>query len=132
MTLHVGRKMMHKRSIAILLTTSLLAMAGNAGAAPLPRPAAFGMCGVCHKTDKGAPNGVGPNLFGIGGSKSGAVPGFAFSPAMAKGDIVWNRANLVKFVMEPQKTVPGTRMPYGGLKDQKAAEGIADYLLSLK
>jgi cytochrome c len=123
---------MRKRSIAIIAMASLFAAASAVDAAPLPRPAAFAICGICHKTDKGAPNGVGPNLFAIGGSKSGAVPGFAFSPAMARGDIVWNRANLVKFVMEPQKTVPGTRMPYGGQKDQKAAEGIADYLLSLK
>jgi cytochrome c len=123
---------MRKRSTAVMLTASLLAAASAAGAAPLTRPPAFGICGVCHKTDKGAPNGVGPNLFGISGTKSGTVPGFAFSPAMAKGGIVWNRANLVKFIMEPQKTVPGTRMPYAGLKDQKAAEAIADYLLSLK
>lgn len=123
---------MRKRSIAIMLTGSLLAAASATDAAPLPRPPAFGICGVCHKTDKGAPNGVGPNLFAIGGAKSGAVPGFAFSPAMAKGAIVWNRANLVRFIMEPQKTVPGTRMPFGGLKNQQQAEAIANYLLSLK
>jgi len=114
----------------MLLASGLLA--APAIAAPLPKPAAFGICGACHKVDKGAPNGIGPNLFGVGGTKSGAVPGFTFSPAMAKGAIVWNRANLVKFIMEPQKTVPGTRMPFGGLKNQQSAEAIADYLLSLK
>ncbi|MDB5686199.1 MAG: cytochrome [Rhizorhabdus sp.] len=121
---------MHRRSVALLLSGCLLA--APAIAAPLPKPAAFGVCGVCHKVDKGAPNSIGPNLFGIGGSKSGEVPGFTFSPAMQKGAIVWNRANLVKFIMEPQKTVPGTRMPFGGLKNQQSAEAIADYLLSLK
>jgi cytochrome c len=127
-------KWMRKRTIAATLSTYLVAMAmpSIATAAPLPKPPAFGICGVCHKVDKGAPNGVGPNLFGIGGTKSGAVPGFTFSPAMAKGGIVWNRANLVKFVMEPQKTVPGTRMPFAGLKNQQQAEAIADYILSLK
>ena len=127
-------KCMHKRSIAATLSACLLAMAmpSIAAAAPLPAPPAFAICGVCHKVDKGAPNGIGPNLFGIGGTKAGAVPGFAFSPAMAKGAIVWNRSNLVKFVMEPQKTVPGTRMPFAGLKDQGKAEAIADYILSLK
>jgi cytochrome c len=123
---------MRKRSIAILLTTSLFATASATYAAPVARPPLFAICAVCHKTDKGAPNGIGPNLFGIGGTTSGAVPGYAFSPAMAKGGIVWNRTNLLKFIMEPQKTVPGTKMPYAGQKDQKTAEAIADYVLSLK
>jgi cytochrome c len=79
-----------------------------------------------------APNGVGPNLFAIGGTKAGAVPGFAFSPSMTKSGLTWNRTNLVSFIMEPQKTVPGTRMPFAGLKDRKVAEAVADYLLSLK
>lgn len=127
-------KWMRTGSITASLSACLIMAAAPsiATAAPLPKPAAFAICGVCHKVDKGAPNGVGPNLFGIGGTKSGGVPGFAFSPAMAKGDITWNRANLVKFITEPQKTVPGTRMPFGGLKNQQQAEAVADYILSLK
>ena len=117
-----------------LLTLSILVpfATSAAWAAPLPKPAAFGICGACHKVDKGAPNTIGPNLYGIGGMKSGEVPGFAFSPAMKKGAIVWNKANLVKFIMEPQKTVPGTRMPFAGLKNEESANAIADYILSLK
>ncbi len=121
--------MMIKGLISI---TILLSIASAAGAAPLPKPAAFGICSACHKTDKGAPNGIGPNLFGVGGTKAGDVAGFAFSPAMKKSGIVWNKANLAKFIQAPQQTVPGTRMPFGGLKNPEAANAIADYLLSLK
>lgn len=124
--------MMRNLSIVPLMAAGFLLTAGTAMAAPVAKPAAFGICSVCHKVDKGAPNGIGPNLFGIGGTKAGDVPGFSFSPAMTKSGLTWNRANLVSFIKEPQKTVPGTKMPFAGLKDQKSAEAVADYLLSLK
>jgi cytochrome c len=121
---------MLNRLLAGVLAGGLLT--SMAAAAPLPKPAAFGICGACHKVDKGAPNTIGPNLFGIGGEKAGEVPGFAFSPAMKKSGLVWNKANLTKFIMGPQATVPGTKMPFAGLKNQPSAEAIADYILSLK
>lgn len=116
----------------ILSSLLVLSFATPAFAAPLPRPAAFGMCATCHKTEKGAPNTIGPNLFAIGNSKAGDVPGFAFSPAMKTSKLKWTRANLIAFTMEPQKTLPGTRMPFAGLKNKQSAEQIADYILSLK
>ena len=115
-----------------LVSIAALTLAAPALAAPLPKPAMFGVCGACHKVDKGAPNTIGPNLYGIGNTKAGEVPGFAFSPAMKKSTVKWTKPNLVAFIMEPQKTVPGTRMPFGGLKNKEAAESIADYILSLK
>jgi cytochrome c len=51
---------------------------------------------------------------------------------MKKSTIKWTRANLVAFIQEPQKTVPGNRMPFGGLKNPDSAAQVADYILSLK
>jgi len=121
--------MSYRFVIASIMAASLGA---PALAAPLPKPALFGVCAACHKVDKGAPNTIGPNLFGIGNTQAGAVPGFAFSPAMKKSKIRWTRDNLIAFIQEPQKTVPGTRMPFAGLKNPQAASQIADYILSLK
>jgi len=109
-----------------------LSLSAPTFAAPLPKPAAFGVCSTCHKVDKGAPSTIGPNLWGIGNTKAGAVAGFSFSPAMKASKIKWTKANLVAFIREPQKTVPGTRMPFGGLKNPDSAAQIADYILSLK
>jgi len=120
---------MIQRSAASFL---LLAVAYPACAASVPEPAAFAICTTCHKAAKGAPNGMGPNLWGIGNTKAGLVPGFAFSPAMKASTVRWNRANLIAFAMEPRKVVPGTRMAFAGLKDRQMAERIADYILSLK
>lgn len=116
----------------VALSVLTIALAAPAMAAPLPKPPIFGICGTCHKTEKGAPNGIGPNLWGIANTKAGEVPGFAFSPAMKASKIKWTRANLLAFIQEPQKTVPGTRMPFAGLKNPASAAQVADYVMSLK
>lgn len=121
--------MLHRFTISSIIALSLGA---PALAAPLPKPAMFAVCSACHKVDKGAPNSIGPNLWGIGGTKAGDVAGFTFSPAMKASKIKWTRDNLIAFIQEPQKTVPGTRMPFGGLKNPQSAAAIADYILSLK
>ena len=121
--------MLQRLALSSIIAVSLGA---PALAAPLPKPAAFGICSACHKVDQGAPNTIGPNLFGVGNTKAGTVPGFAFSPAMQNSKIKWTKANLVAFIQDPQKTVPGTRMPFGGLKNPDSAAAIADYILSLK
>jgi len=116
--------------LAGLALAGLTASAASAQAAP--KPPAFAMCAVCHKTAKGEQATIGPNLFGVGGRKSGSLPGFAYSPAMKKAGITWKRDTLIQFITTPLKTVPGNRMPYAGQKDPKIAAAIADYLLSLK
>lgn len=121
--------MLHRLLIASI---SVLSFAAAAQAAPIAKPPVFGVCSACHKVEKGAPNTIGPNLWGVGNTKAGDVPGFAFSPAMKASKIKWTRANLIAYIQSPQKTVPGTRMPFGGLKDPAAAAQVADYILSLK
>jgi cytochrome c len=109
-----------------------LSVGGQAMAAPAPRPASFAMCAVCHKAVAGEKSMLGPNLFGVGGRQAGTLPGFTYSPAMKNSKIVWKRDVLVKFITDPRKSVPGTRMAFAGIKDPKKAGEVADYLLSLK
>jgi cytochrome c len=107
-------------------------LAGAAYAAPLPKPAAFAVCGVCHASTAGAPNGVGPNLWGVTSRVSGTLPGYSYSPAMKAAKIKWSKAELTTYIANPKAKVPGTKMTYAGQKDPKQEAAIVDYLLSLK
>ena len=109
-----------------------LVLAAPAQAAPGPRPASFAMCGACHQTTAGARPTIGPNLWGVGGRKAGTAPGYAYSEAMKKSGITWNRQSIMSFIAAPMKVVPGTKMTYSGQKDAAQAGQIADYLLSLR
>jgi cytochrome c len=51
---------------------------------------------------------------------------------MKAAKIRWTRKELISFVTDPRKRVPGTRMIYAGQKDPEQAAAIADYLMSLK
>jgi cytochrome c len=122
---------LNERVLMMMAGTLVLASA-PAQAAAAPKPPAFAMCGVCHKVDRGAPSPLGPNLFGVGGRVAGTASGYSFSPAMKNSKLVWNRANLISFISDPRKRVPGTKMGFAGQKNPAAAAAIADYLLSLK
>ncbi len=118
-----------KLQFGYMLLSGLLV---SAPALAQPKPAAFGTCAGCHTVVKGAKPGIGPNLFAIGGRRAGTAPNFRFSAPMAKSGIAWTRENLVRFIQKPQKTVPGTKMAFGGVSNPASAAAIADYLLATK
>jgi cytochrome c len=92
-------------------------------------------CHVCHQVGPGAKSGIGPVLNGIFGEKAAAVPGYSFSPAMmqaASKGIVWNDAELEKFLVGPQAFAPGTKMAYPGLKNPEQRADVIAYLKTLK
>jgi cytochrome c len=123
---------------ALLLIVASAHGAGRtpAPAAPVPPavapPAAFATCSACHSTAKGAPNGVGPNLFGVVGAASGTRLGYAYSPAMKGSKIRWTRAKLDAYLADPKSVVPGTKMMIPGVKDAAKRNDIINYLETLK
>jgi cytochrome c len=90
----------------------------------------FKACAACHATDHA--NRVGPALGGIIGRKAGTVPGFLYSDAMKKSDLLWDAKNLNAYVESPQQVVPGNRMPYAGLKNPTDRMDLLAYLATLK
>ncbi len=69
---------------------------------------------------------LGPSLAGIIGRKAGTEAGYTYSPAMKQANIVWDAKTLDAYLSDPQKLVPGNKMPFPGLKtDHDRADVIA-------
>ena len=106
------------------------ASASATSAAAAVEPAAFAQCKACHSAEPGK-NGLGPSLAGIYGEKAAEVPGFDFSDGMKNSGLTWNEANLDRFLTDPKGTVPGNKMPFGGIKDAAKRKAIIDYIKAL-
>ena len=90
----------------------------------------FDECAACHSPDRGATNTVGPSLHGVIGRKAGEGAEFRYSPAMKRSGITWSTDTINNFIADPQKLVPGNRMPYSGLPDGKDRADLIAYLQS--
>jgi cytochrome c oxidase assembly protein subunit 11 len=81
-------------------------------------------CTACHAIDS---NKTGPNLAGVVGRKAGSTPGYHYSPALMSASLTWSADNLNRWLADPQKFVPGARMPVRVL-DAPSRRDIVAYL----
>jgi cytochrome c len=91
----------------------------------------FKKCALCHTTEAGK-NKIGPSLFGIVGRKAGSVENFNYSEAMKKFAHTWDAATLDTYLTDPRATVPGTKMIFPGIKDEKERQDVIAFLETLK
>lgn len=89
----------------------------------------FAQCKACHQVGEGAKNTVGPILNGIIGRAAGQVAGYTYSEVNKKSGKTWDDATFTTYIKDPKAMMPGTKMVYVGLKDDKK---IADLLAYLK
>jgi len=110
-----------------------------AGAAPVPRApdaalVAAGQkiwgsnCIACHTLEQDGPHGVGPNLWGVYGAKSGGKPDFAYSAALEAAGLVWNEETLGRFIRAPSTLLPGTAMAAVGVAAEADRAAVIAFL----
>jgi cytochrome c len=85
----------------------------------------FATCAVCHSN---RPDAIGPSLHGVYGRKAASRDDFRYSIAMARANLVWDEANLRAYLKDSQAKVPGNRMPFLGLHDEKDIDDLIAFL----
>lgn len=101
----------------------LAAYAGDRGAE------VFRACVACHALSTKDPPRAGPTLAGLYGRRIASLPGYRFSEALKRMDIVWTPETVSRlFELGPNTYTPGTKMPeqrIGSAEDRKA---LTDFL----
>lgn len=88
--------------------------------------AAVKVCMTCHTFEKGGPNRVGPNLYGVIGGPKAHIAGFNYSGAMKGAGGQWDYESINAFLRNPRAALPGTTMGYAGVtRDSQRADIIA-------
>lgn len=119
--------------VLILAGAAFAAIAGTAQAQDLAAgEQSFRKCFACHAVGPEARHKVGPLLNGLEGRKSGTIEGYSYSDANKKAEIVWSEASFRTYIENPMQRMPGTKMAFPGIKDQKEIGDLWAYLKQFK
>jgi cytochrome c len=120
----------------VLVIAAAAALVGSTGASFAQSAEAgetvFKQCMACHKIGEGAENGVGPELNGLDGRKSGSAPGYNYSDANKNSGITWSEAAFKEYIKDPRAKIPGTKMFFPGVKDEKKVGDLWAYVSQFK
>jgi cytochrome c len=115
------------------LVVAVIALAASTGTT-LAQDASAGeqvfkrLCMPCHDIGAEAKVKLGPPLNGVDGRHSGSFEGFNYSPANKNSGITWDEATFREYIKDPKAKVPGTKMIFAGVKDEKRVNDLVAYL----
>jgi cytochrome c len=115
------------RSLAVFIVLMIASVAPGSAEDGDPKAGAqiYQRCLACHSMEY---NRSGPRHCGLFGREAGSVPGYAYSTAMKASGITWNTQELDRFLEDPLKSLPGTKMSYAGVKDPQERADLISYL----
>jgi len=88
----------------------------------------FSVCRACHQIGETAKIAVGPVLNGVIGRKAGTYPGYSYSEANKNSGITWDEATFTTYIKNPRGTIPGTKMIFIGITDEKKIKDLIAFL----
>ena len=89
----------------------------------------FRACVACHTLKPDEAQKAGPTLWHIFGRRIATLPGYNFSPALKKLDIVWSKETVVRlFEIGPAHYTPGTKMPEQTINSVDDRKALVDFL----
>jgi cytochrome c len=62
------------------------------------------------------------------GRKSGSIPGYTYTPANQNSGIVWDEQTFAEYIKDPRAKIPGTKMIFAGVKDEKRIKDLIAFL----
>src|SRR5919108_6526477 len=92
----------------------------------------FKKCLPCHAVGPDASNKIGPLLNGLEGRKSGTIEGYSYTDANKNSDITWSEATFKDYIKDPRAKIPGTKMVFAGINNEKEATDLWAYLAQFK
>ena len=117
-----------------MLLLAAAVLAASAGATRAQDLAAgensFKKCLPCHSVGEDAKNKVGPVLNGLEGRKSGTIEGYSYSEANKNSGITWSDETFKEYIRDPRAKIPGTKMVFAGIKNDKEVNDLWAYLKS--
>ena len=89
----------------------------------------FRACIACHTLRLDEGQKAGPTLWHIFGRRIATLPGYNFSPALKKLDIVWSKETVARlFEIGPAHYTPGTKMPEQTIGADADRKALVDFL----
>ena len=120
---------MKKLTLSVVAIVSAIAATSAARAQDVAAgETSFKKCTPCHSIGDGAKNKVGPELNGIDGRHSGTAEGYSYSDANKNSGITWNKDQFLEYIKDPKAKIPGTKMAFAGIKNEKEANDLWAYL----
>ena len=114
----------------LIVAAALIAASGYAASAQdvAKGEISFHKCLPCHSIGDDAQNKIGPELNGLDGRHSGSVDGFDYSDANKNSGITWNKDQFLEYIKDPKAKIPGTKMAFAGIKNEKEANDLWAYV----